>query len=123
MKYILVTILALLLAGCGKDVIIKNVYTEMEIVHPEQPTIPEVENVKVEAWNQERLAQEANKSANKDSVFYVFTPEELEKLFANIASGLSLSQQQKLVIKFYKDSIEKFNKEMKEKNAEEAKKE
>lgn len=86
-KIITTIFLVVALAACtDKNVKVPAPIQDYVVVDPDKTPELNLNEVKWQAWNQKRLAEEAAKAENKDKVFFVLTQDQLGALLDNLTS-------------------------------------
>lgn len=121
-KIIILMLLALFLVGC-KTTDVGTVPTrgEFVIIDPDRVPVLDLNDVKWQVWNRERLATEAANSDNTDRVFYVLTPEQAEKLFSNLIRISDAFSKSVEVNHYYDKSIKEYREDVRQKREAESK--
>lgn len=114
MKHIILSIvIAVSLIGCatGNSKPADVVINDFVIIDPEKAPTPELDNIHFRAWNRDKLYEESQKAENKDSVFFVLTREELDKLFKNLINVSDTLSKSIKNNSYYQDAINAYRKD------------
>jgi hypothetical protein len=115
----IITAAVLSLSGCGifTKLVAVPQYQEIQIVHPEQPPSPTLNNPKIVAHSVAQLKVQLE-SEKPENIIYTLTQSALDALLADDINKLEYSQYETKRANFYKKAIEDFNAKVLERNEE-----
>ena len=110
MKYLLSTILCLLLAACQSC----PPRNDFVFIKAEPVADLNVESPEWKVLNQEQVKALGNDPANKDKVFFILTQEQFDKLMHSLnAIGEKLETQTRIIL-YYESSIDRYEESLKD---------
>ncbi len=108
------------LTGCPGPVRPEPPKAEFVIIDPEKTPELDLKRVEVEVWNRTKLAEEAAKESNKDSVWYVFSPEQYGNLMDNLTDISDVFAKSIENNIYFQNAITKYREEKRKELEEEA---
>lgn len=106
MKYILVLLSMLVIAGCGmKDVDIKATPVQPVVIHPPIPDQLQMRGVEWTVFNREKIEKLLTDYPNQEIVLFALSAKGYENLSLNMAEVIRYLKEQKGVIIYYREEF------------------
>jgi hypothetical protein len=107
MKYFLVILTMLFIAGCGgiKDVSIKATPVQPVVIHPPIPDQLQMREVKWTVFNREKIEKLLADYPNQEIVLFALSAKGYENLSLNMAEVIRYLKEQKGVIIYYREEF------------------
>jgi len=107
MKYFLVILTMLFIAGCGgvKDVNIKATPVQPVVIHPPIPDQLQMRNVEWTVFNREKIEKLLADYPDQEIVLFALSAKGYENLSLNMAEVIRYVKEQKGVIIYYREEF------------------
>jgi hypothetical protein len=116
MNKMLLSVLILMLTGCGWLPVkteIHRVPEQIQIIHPQLPNQLELEPVTFQVWNRERLREQAA-NAPEDIVLFVLDERNVKNLGSNLNSITLIMAEYRNLVDYYRNYLVDYNQRVQE---------